>query len=723
MHESADIYASSGGVNPRGIRPPSHRPRLRKKIGDETPNSNLKSAVIVAVDNPASPTQCTVLVGNMIPAQSGFTIQANLGMKFQQAPNPATVPPPGIAYWNNPVTGDGGSNCTVDVVARKLISIDTGVSTSAPVDYSALFQYLKHTGAYDSQHGFLQPPPVDVVAQTTGTYQASRFPTLSSTSPPNVVGVPTITIDHDGYPAYNATVVFTLDSLGTKANPALSAIQLFAVPLDVNGNPITTIGRVLSDFIAPLPSGYNYDGTTNTNGQSTYKVYVGAMIAGISYHIYIAYADFGTDVTNRAQLTPAGGTGTHPITITNLPDLGPLPPITVNSVQYPSVGATSYNAVVDMSMNYAGTNAHIWLEEIELLALAWDVANNRALTVNGVASQWSLVNVIGANDPSDASVEYFAEYFGLASGVGTTPLQYKLATRFVAFNGRKSAPVVLQLAGTDIVTSNNPLLVQRSYYQTMPGNPPGSAVTPVITTYSLNDTNTANLGVYNTIATFTTDALGTVSSSWLHHVELRAVPAGTSPVAVSGSQTQYNHIFEATAIPNASGQYRIPLNGLSASQQYDAWVFYVDYQGNLSVGFKIGTTSIFGSLLNGSGVPIAASTITPVISSSAQSFIAESAGGTYTDIISIQTDSANYGNVQFVKVSVTVPMSPGRITLNTPTQIFTLPATGSGFYQIVVPGCPDTSTRAFGIKYHDFAGEETLPAGTWAWEERRKPGI
>lgn len=110
-------------------------------------------------------TMATILENNEFPALSGFSIPANLSQTIvvAQAVQPGTAPPTGVMFVNNPTSNEGGSWVTANKKTREIISLDTGVSTSAPVDYSQLFQYIKHSGAFNTETfvGFQNPPPIE----------------------------------------------------------------------------------------------------------------------------------------------------------------------------------------------------------------------------------------------------------------------------------------------------------------------------------------------------------------------------------------------------------------------------------------------------------------------------------------------------------------------------------------------------------------------------------
>lgn len=105
-------------------------------------------------------TMATLLIENEFPAESGYTIPANLGQTIQMAPNPLpSQPTAGVMYVNNPQLNEGGSWVTANRKTREIVSLDTGISTSAPVDYSNLFQDIRHDGAFNPK-GFQDPPPI-----------------------------------------------------------------------------------------------------------------------------------------------------------------------------------------------------------------------------------------------------------------------------------------------------------------------------------------------------------------------------------------------------------------------------------------------------------------------------------------------------------------------------------------------------------------------------------
>lgn len=149
-------YPNDGGPIRPG--PPRYPPKVAKPVSQP---SQFASAVLAMVDSTTNPTVATVYIDNTLPPEDGYKIPSNIGVKFQQAPNPFANPPIGIAYFNNTTTLDGGSWVTVDTVNKVIVHVDKGVSNAAPTNPSDLFQYIRHDGAFNTTGNFQNPGPID----------------------------------------------------------------------------------------------------------------------------------------------------------------------------------------------------------------------------------------------------------------------------------------------------------------------------------------------------------------------------------------------------------------------------------------------------------------------------------------------------------------------------------------------------------------------------------
>lgn len=166
---------------PPGFRVPA--PRLPPKVAPPPKAGvNYTPAVLLMVDSDTAPTIATVYLNGGGQPQTGFAIPSNLGVTFKEAPYPFVAPGPGIAYYENQTHLVGGANVLVDVDNRQLVSIQTGNSTTAPVDYTQL-QFIRHNGGF-APAGWQQPPAIDNTQiksiPATGTPSSATEPTLSS---------------------------------------------------------------------------------------------------------------------------------------------------------------------------------------------------------------------------------------------------------------------------------------------------------------------------------------------------------------------------------------------------------------------------------------------------------------------------------------------------------------------------------------------------------------
>lgn len=278
-------------------------------------------AVIDGVDSLTSPAYVSVLPNNETPAENGFTVPANLGMKFAVAPTNGGTPPVGTAYVNNPTNHQGGSWCTVNMTTREVVSIDTAVSTSAPVDYSKLFQYIQHNGAFNAQ-GFQNPGYIDQTQLLVGALNVT----------PNVTNVGAFSANQSSSSSidyYNGT--WTTDSVGTTASKWLAQIYLVSSVKGLNRWGINGI-------VVPNASG-SYTGTWR-----------GIPCGADQYDLGIVYVDPASNLSNVKILGTITPGGIPTAAYGRIPGTGPS--FVAGTPAYSYTGPNSYT----INLPFTGTN-------------------------------------------------------------------------------------------------------------------------------------------------------------------------------------------------------------------------------------------------------------------------------------------------------------------------------------------------------------------------------
>ena len=324
--------------------------------------------------NNNNPSTASVLIQNRFPPVPGFALPSGFGPVFTPGQVGAPVNGP---FVNNPTTMEGGSFVMVDTVTNTVIGLQQGVSTQFPSSATTQIANHVHTGAIDESTGFPMPEQVDLVSHVTSQLTKPNYaemPTLTTAVASNITAVP----DHVGYPIYNVSIIFSLDSSGTTASPWLNQIQIVAIPTGSYQDLNHGTGKILFDTVGALAPGTDYTGAHVGGAGATYRVYVGGLAAGTSYNIYVVYLDYYGNTSLYGPYTSAllYTSGINDVTINNLPGLGIIPPVTFESVAYSGGGGTTFNANVKFDVNYTGTNASQWLQEIRLYATLWDKSAN-----------------------------------------------------------------------------------------------------------------------------------------------------------------------------------------------------------------------------------------------------------------------------------------------------------------------------------------------------------
>lgn len=218
-----------GGKPPGPIYPPKKNPPAK------SPTADYRPAVLAMVDDLTNPKVATVYINNTLPPDDGYSIPSSLGVTFKAAPatwvstttyNPGDLVsvnavayqciaantnsqppnvnwtiPTGIAFYNDPTLLDGGSWLTVDTVNKVIVSVSQGESNAPPTNPSDLFQYIRHSGAYNTTGNFQNPGPIDK-SQLSGLPGGAGF-SVSGISLSNYqVGPSTFTVQ------LNATLTF-----------------------------------------------------------------------------------------------------------------------------------------------------------------------------------------------------------------------------------------------------------------------------------------------------------------------------------------------------------------------------------------------------------------------------------------------------------------------------------------------------------------------------------
>lgn len=116
--------------------------------------------VIMSVDNATTPKFATVLINNKLPGESGLTVPIGVGPFAAGGTS-------GYTFFYNNSSGVGGSLCTVDLDRRVIISIDPGVSTTAPTPLYAAITNHKHSGNLNPTDGVPDPAPVNLANSET----------------------------------------------------------------------------------------------------------------------------------------------------------------------------------------------------------------------------------------------------------------------------------------------------------------------------------------------------------------------------------------------------------------------------------------------------------------------------------------------------------------------------------------------------------------------------
>jgi len=455
----------------------------------QTVNQTNCAAVIDAVDNPQYPGVVSVIIGDSLPSQSGFTWNASFSQTFAEAPattisttattatgvgntivfTPSSMasitegqqlvvgnetlivriitattftaaatkshsvgtviattgPPNGTIYYNNRTSHTGGTIVYVDIQARTVISVTHNVSTLVAQDYSLLFQYIKHTGAYNPTHSFQQPYPIDNSQVATNPNPA--LPPTFLVTPHNRSGTnePFDYIIGSGntqivtQASDDAETSFTL-SIGTEL--WLAAIRMFILP---SGQAFDTSAD--NGDIVPTPSGQ-------------YTCIFNGLGAGKQYDCYIAFVDMASNVGSP---TLVGTTALNAMQIARLnqaylDQLGPpsAQNVSLGAVISDNPGTTS--ATYDQTVNWTGnlyqSTADVTVAEIHLMACRSGHENT-----GGLNAGWYKVGSIPPASPPTNGYPVFAAIWPTL-GAGNS---YDLGIRLEGWAGDVSAITLL----------------------------------------------------------------------------------------------------------------------------------------------------------------------------------------------------------------------------------------------------------------------------------------
>jgi hypothetical protein len=336
----------------------------------------------------------------------------------------------GVAYYDNRTTLTGGSFCYVDTAKKKIISIEQGNSTTAPVNPSDLFQFIKHDGAFNTSGNFQNPGPIDQT-QLLGNPDYALAPTFS-------VGPSAFTYIGSGSGSYDAEISFTF-ATGTglalpTATPAwLGEIGLLAVPNGTHGATLTppfTTGAI-KGVVAPTSS-------------AAYTVIFHGLSAGTAYDCYVYLIDIkslpseaalvATTATNPILVGNTGQQG-YPGTDAAFAALHPVATVVTDVGVAPHDVTFLAEVVFTMDSNGYVSAGNQWLAEIQLWTVPHGTGNSPSYagTVAPAASGnytgiWGpLGNTNGAiYDLYVRLVDYKGRYSGLSTITGHTGVAYPL---------------------------------------------------------------------------------------------------------------------------------------------------------------------------------------------------------------------------------------------------------------------------------------------------------
>lgn len=562
----------------------------------------LKVAVLHAVSpNNSNPSMASVLIENRFPPVPGFSLPSGFGPVYPAGTTGVTGP-----FFNNQSTMEGGSLVTVDTVTNTVIGLRQGVSAQFPSSATIQVQNHVHTGAIDPATGFPMPEEIDLVSHVTNQLTKPNYAEMPLGTYANASN--TIeSEDHVGYPAYNASIIFDLDSYGTTSNPWLNQIQIVALPVGSPQDIASNFGKVLYDTVAAQAPGTDYTGAHIGGTGARYRVYVGGLTAGIAYNVYVVYIDFFGNTSYFGptyETSRIATTALNPITITNLPGIGILPTVGYDSQSVSGVGQTQFNANVKFEINYTGTDAASWLEEIRLYATYWDASANGGTGLpdgsgapytypSGQPAAPVLVNIIGPNLSVNTNKVYFAEWPGLSLGSGIyTQYLYRLSITFVAENGQESNYYHLCYTNNQVVTLWRPALAGVSPYA------------PPITLHGSPGFPFNGNPVYDCEFVFDTDATGSIANYGLNYLQLVAYPYGADITSASNLgkilydeltplKPGFDYNGNGTGLPGA--RYHGYVGGLNGGTEYHIAVIYVGFDGSVSQPTVVVNTGDYGS--------------------------------------------------------------------------------------------------------------------------------
>lgn len=702
------------------------------------------TAVIVSVDNETNPKYATIAVKNRSPYESGYSLPLGVG-PFKPG---GTA---GYHYFYDNASGVGGSLCTVDLDARKVISISSDVSLSAPVPFYQALSDHNHSGNL-SPDGFYDPQPVNLsgsetqgnlpytqntqvvqgVISSTGDIIATEFPTqttlmVNGTYKGLFKQVVPALVDTKAYTLPSGTWLwmdwYSMISDASQAwGPEITdGTHTYSVrtsagagSLFLDGTVLTTLNANTLNNNSPhsFSLGIEYvggttwrilciaDGTilcdyTDTTSPLSATIFPGfyCSVANVVYH-----KDYSVYTNNIAVGQFLGN-----------PNLA-SPPVFASGYSYPlaapnlyyvgsgvGVQTGSYDAILSFGLT---TGAPSWMTELRIYA----VSNGGA----GVIFQ-------NPQFKGDYAPQSNGLYTVVASGLSAgTP--YDIWCVFVDNNARESAPLKL------VTTAANPMVVGRgsqasgatgvlpkffvsSAYNSSPYN--GSA----IFRGNGNATCEFQLPVYS-------DAVGTKSTLWLAEIQLVAATAGsTTATADPSTWTVKGNIL----IPDSSSDtsYSTAIwSGLGSGNTYDLGIRFVDYDGHFSYVVVVESNVTIPKLNLGQSAVSMPANVTLTVTQNAAPVYSGVGGATFQAQVSfnLSISDPNYSN-WLGGISVLGQQIP--VTQNTVNPALTDPATYYDLknivtntlaspYTVTIPLASSAQAYQIAVQVYDTTSHATI---------------